>query len=169
VYYSGAIEVQPPLSDAHAKLVEAFVYLEDSEDLRPTPEAIKLSEEPDLPYHGGQMYISEDRSKIEACQGEQRHGLRLWVVHLVKHFFIPQGYTLNGEISWDASDDLEDRGCIYTKDNAIEAVDFLIFEPGPSWEHRHFADEGKKRHRICLPARTTRDALPTSRWRRLMH
>ena len=90
MYYSGTIEVQPPLSDAHAKLVEAFVNLEGSEDLRPTLEAIKSSEEADLPYHGGQMYISEDRSKIEACQGEQRHGLRLWLVHLVKHFFIPQ-------------------------------------------------------------------------------
>ncbi len=44
----------------------------------------------------------------------------------MKHFFIPQGYTLNGEISWDSSDDPEDRGCIYIKDNAIEAVDFLI-------------------------------------------
>src|SRR5258705_1148551 len=107
VYYSGAIEVQPPLSDAHAQLIEAFVNLEDSEDLRPTLEAIKSSEQPDLPYHGGQMYISEDRSKIEACQGEQRHGLRLWLVHLVKHFFIPQAFTLNGEISWDASDDPE--------------------------------------------------------------
>jgi hypothetical protein len=85
--------VQPPLSDAHPKLVEAFVNPEDSEDLRLTLEAIKSSEEPDLPYHGGQMCISEDRSKI-ACQGEQCHGLRLWLVHLVKHFFIPQGYTL---------------------------------------------------------------------------
>jgi len=28
VCYSGAIEVQPPLSDAHAKLVEAFVSLD---------------------------------------------------------------------------------------------------------------------------------------------
>ena len=90
VSYSGAIEVQPPLSDAHAKLVEVCVDLKGSEDLRPTLEAIKSSEEPDLPYHSGQTYISEDSSKIEACQGEQRHGLRLWLVHLVKHFFIPQ-------------------------------------------------------------------------------
>ena len=36
VSYSGAIEVQPPLSDAHAKLVEVCVDLEGSEDLRPT-------------------------------------------------------------------------------------------------------------------------------------
>ena len=126
VSYSGAIEVQPPLSDAHAKLVEVCVDLEGSEDLRPTLEAIKSSKEPDLSYHSGQTYISEDRFKIEACQGEQRHGLRLWLVHLVKHFFIPQGNTLNGEISRDASDDPEDRGCIYIKDNAIEAVDFVI-------------------------------------------
>jgi hypothetical protein len=39
----------------------------------------------------------------------------------------------------------EDRGCIYIKDNAIEAVGFLIFDPGPSWEHHHFADESLKK------------------------
>ena len=63
VSYSGAIEVQPPLSDAHAKLVEVCVDLEGSEDLRPTLEAIKSSEEPDLPYHSGQTYITEDSSR----------------------------------------------------------------------------------------------------------
>jgi hypothetical protein len=26
----------------------------------------------------------------------------------------------------------------------LEAVDFLIFDPGPSWEHHHFADEALK-------------------------
>jgi hypothetical protein len=51
--------------------------------------------------------------------------------------FIPHGYTLNGEISWNASDDSEDCGCIYIKDNAIEAVDLLVFEPEPPWEHNH--------------------------------
>lgn len=55
-----------------------------------------------------------------------------------------QPISPNGEISWDASDDPEDRGRIYIKDNAIEAVDFLIFDPGPSWEHHHFADETLK-------------------------
>jgi hypothetical protein len=34
-------------------------------------ELVESSKEPDLPYHGSQMYISEDRPKIEACQGEQ--------------------------------------------------------------------------------------------------
>jgi hypothetical protein len=43
------------------------------------------------------MCISEDRSKI-ACQGEQCHGLRLWLVHLVKHFFIHRATPSNGEI-----------------------------------------------------------------------
>ena len=38
--------MQPPLSDTHSKLVEAFVNPEDSEVLRPTLEAIKSSEEP---------------------------------------------------------------------------------------------------------------------------
>src|ERR1700716_1573940 len=36
------------------------------------------------------------------------------------------------------------RGRIYIKDNAIETVDFLIFDPRPSWEYHHFADEALK-------------------------
>lgn len=34
--------------------------------------------------------------------------------------------------------------CVHIKDNAIEAVDFLIFDPGPFWEHLHVADDALK-------------------------
>jgi hypothetical protein len=60
------------------------------------------------------MCISEARSKI-ACQGEQCHGLRLWLVHLVKHFFIHRATPSNGEISWDAFEDTEAAGAFTSK------------------------------------------------------
>jgi hypothetical protein len=57
---------------------------------------------------------------------------------------------------------------IYIKHKAIEAVDFLIFDPG-RWEHRHFADEAlNEATQDLLASADDRDALLTSRWRRLM-
>lgn len=144
VYYSGEIDIQPPLSEEHASLVEAVVNMEKTPQTEPIFAAIAASEESDLPYHGGLLEVSEDRSRIEPCEGEQRHGVRLWLIHLLAHLFIPQGYTLNGSITWDASDDPEDRGCVYIKDNVLEAVDYLIFDPGPSWEPNHFTDDAMK-------------------------
>jgi hypothetical protein len=35
-------------------------------------------------------------------------------------------------------------GAFTSRANAIEVVDFLIFDPGPSCEHHHFADEPLK-------------------------
>ena len=39
---------------------------------------------------------------------------------------------------------MEDRGCIFVKDNAVEAVDDVLLNPGPSWSSDHFADERLK-------------------------
>jgi hypothetical protein len=144
VYYTGALEIQPPLTEAHAMLVEALVDMQDNEETQSVLDAIRASDDPDLPYYGGQLYVSADRSKIEARDGEQSPGLRLWLVHLVRHVFIPHGYTLNGEISWDASDDPDDRATIYVKNNALETADHIVFDPGPSWAPNHFVDSSLK-------------------------
>jgi hypothetical protein len=69
--------------------------------------------------------------------------LRLWLVLLVEHFLGPLGYVLNGEVSWNG-DEVEDRGSIFVKDNAVEAVDDVIFNAGPSWSSDHYADERLK-------------------------
>jgi len=145
VYFNGVIEVSPPLTEEHARLVEAVVNLEKTELTKPIFEAIQASPEPDLPYHGGQLYVSEDRTTLHPEEGESRHGLRLWLDQLLTHLFIPNGYVLNGEISWDASDDAEDRGSIYVRNNQHEDVDDVIFQAGPSWAPNHFADEPLKK------------------------
>jgi hypothetical protein len=142
VYFEGIIEVSPPLTEEHARLVEAVVNLEKTELTKPIFDAIHASKAPDLPYHAGQLHVSEDKTKLYPEEGESRHGLRLWLDQLLTHVFIPNGYVLNGEISWTASDDAYDRGWIYIRDNQHEDVDDLIIQPGPLWAPHHFADEG---------------------------
>jgi len=151
-FYSGYLEVHPPLSKEHANIVEDVVNLRESERAKPIFAAIRASDEPDLPYYGGQMYVTEDGSEIRAEEDEQCHGLRLWLVHLLKHFFTIHGYKLNGEIHWDSSDDIDDRGTIYVKDSQIEEAFTVLFDPGPSWQPNHFADEGVKKAIVDLLA-----------------
>lgn len=145
VYYSGYLDVHPPLSKEHAAIVEDVINLRESEHSKPVFGSIRGSDEQDIPYYGGQMYVDEDGATLQLEEDEQRHGLHLWLVLLLKHFFTPQGYTLNGEIQWDCSDDMDDRGTIHVKDNQIEDVFTVLFDPGPSWQPNHFVDDGLKK------------------------
>lgn len=143
VYYRGEIEVNPPLSEEHARIVLAVVNMEETEKTKSVFEAIKTDSEPDLPAYGSQLEVSENRSLLVPEEGESRHGIWTWLRHLLKYFFIPHGYQLEGEITWEA-DDPEDRGSIYVENNHVEVVDYVIFDPGPSWSPNHFADENLK-------------------------
>lgn len=141
VFYSGDVDVQPSLSEAHARVVEDVVNMRETDETRPIFAAIKASPEPDLPGYGSQLVVSEDRSTLYPEEGESRHGLRLWLVLLLEHFFIPQGYILNGEINWDSPEDSEDRGTVYLQNNSLETTDIVFFDPGPSWNPNHYADD----------------------------
>jgi len=152
VFCSGYLDVHPPLTKEHIAIVEDVVNLRETEQSRSIFAAIRASEEPDLPYCGGQIYVTEDGTTLQTEEDDQRHGLRLLLRHLLKHFFPVHGYTLNGEIQWDASDDLYDRGTIYVKDNSIEDVFTVLFDPGPSWQPNHFADESMKKAILDLLA-----------------
>lgn len=143
VYYRGEISITPPLSEEHAASVLAFSRKQHNECTEPIFARIAASEEPDLPGYSDLFDISEDRSMILPYEGESDHGLRRWLVLLAQHFLGPLGYVLNGEVSWDA-DDVEDRGCIFVKDNVVEAVDDVIVNAGPSWSSVHYADERLK-------------------------
>jgi len=78
--------------------------------------------------------------KSRKTESVSRHGIRLWLKLLVRHLFVPLGYTLNGEVSWEGEDH-DDSGGVFIKDNQIEAVDDLIFNAGPSWAPNHYADD----------------------------
>lgn len=140
VYYNGEVRVAPPLTEEHAGLLRALVNFEQTEKTQAIIAAIAASPEPDLPGHAGVLEVSEDREYLLPEEGESRHGIRLWLRLLVQHLFVPLGYTLNGEVLWEGEDH-DDSGGIFIKDNQIEAVDDLIFNPGPSWAPNHYADD----------------------------
>jgi hypothetical protein len=140
VYYSGEVSISPPLSEEDAAVVRAFVSLEPSEETQPIFAAIAASEEPDLPWFGGLLDVSRDRASLVPEEEESRHGVRLWLKLLTEHFLAPKGYVSNGEVLWEGEDS-DDAGCIYVKDNHVEAVDDLTFNAGPSWAPNHHADD----------------------------
>lgn len=139
VYYNGKIEIVPPLTKEHAALVRDFAQGEHTEFTEPIFAAIAASEEPDLPYSCGLFEVSEDRSLLVPEEGESRHGLATWVALLVKHILEPSGYVLNGEVGWSA-EALDDRGCLFVKNNLLEAVEDIVVNPGPSWARESFTD-----------------------------
>jgi hypothetical protein len=143
VYYNGEISVTPALTESDAKVVLAATNLEQTEETREFFAAIAVSPEPDLPYHGGLLDISEDREFIFPEQDESRHGFRMWLKLLIEHYLAPRGYVLEGEVTWEG-EDRDDCGTIFVKDNQVEAVDDLIFNAGPSWAPNHFADDHLK-------------------------
>ena len=144
VYYDGEFEVAPSLTEEDVTLLLAVTNLEKNENTRPIFEAIAASEEPDLPWHGGLITISEGGASISPEEGESRPGFGMWLELLIKYFFTPKGYVLNGDATWTASDDDYDRGSIFIKDNQIEIVDDLIHNAGPSWNPSVYADAAVK-------------------------
>jgi hypothetical protein len=143
VYYNGEIAVTPALTESDAAVLRAAANREDTEETRAIFKAIAASPEPDLPYHAGLLEVSEDREYILPEQDESRHGFRMWLILLIEHYLAPRGYVLNGEVTWE-SEDRDDCGTIFVKDNQVEAVDDLIFNAGPSWAPNHFADDPLK-------------------------
>ena len=139
VYYRGEITISPPLTEEHAAVVATFARKECNQLTKPIFARIAASPGPDLPAYWDLFDISEDRATILPDEDESSHGLRLCLMLLVEHYLAPLGYVLNGEVSWDA-DDVNDRGCIFVKDNLIEDVDDVIVNAGPTWSPDHYAD-----------------------------
>ncbi len=144
VYYRGEITIIPPLTEEHAAAVLGSSRREHNELTEPIFANIAASDEADLPWATELFDIAENRSTILPEEGESRHGLRLWLVLLVEHYLAPLGYVLNGNVSWD-TDDIDDRGSIFIKDNVIEDVFDVVTNSGPSWAPSHYADEELKR------------------------
>jgi hypothetical protein len=164
VYYSGEISVSPPLSEEDAAVVRAFVNSERTESTQSIFAAIADSAEPDLPGYDGLLEVSGDRASLVPEEEESHHGVRLWLKLLAEHFLAPKGYVSNGEVLWEGEDS-DDAGCIYVKDNRVEAIDNLIFNAGPSWAPNHYADDILRQAiRSLLESATTPAARRISPW-----
>lgn len=143
VYYNGEISIAPALIASDAAVLRAATNLKRTEETRAFFEAVAASPEPDLPYYGGLLEISEDGKLILPEQDESRHGFRLWLKLVIEHHLASRGYVLDGEVTWEG-EDRDDSGTIYVKDNQVEAVDDLIFNAGPNWAPNRFADDHLK-------------------------
>lgn len=140
VYYDGEIEIAPALTEEHAAIVRDFAKGDRTDLTEPIFAAIAASDAPDLPYSSGLYEVAEDRSGLIPEQDESRHGLATWLRLLAKHFLAPSGYLMNGEVRW-TTEQSDDRGSIFIKDNQAEIVEDIIVNPGPSWAPERFADE----------------------------
>lgn len=74
----------------------------------------------------------QDGQWLEWDGGEKFYSYTDWLRYLIAHFISPWGSKLNGEIHWQG-EDADDCGIIYCRDNAVDAVDSIITNPGPSW------------------------------------
>ena len=64
-----------------------------------------------------QWIINED-GELEWDGGEKFYEYVEWLEYLIYHFFEPEGYVLNGDISFNGEDD-EDLGIIHVVDNEV--------------------------------------------------
>jgi len=139
VYYDGDLEIAPPLTEEHAAIVRDFAKGDRTELTEPIFAAIAASDEPDLPYSFGLFEVAEGRSGLIPEQDESRHGLSRWLKLLARHFLAPFGYLLNGDVTW-TTEQSDDRGSIFIRDNQVEIVEDIIVNPGPSWAPDRFID-----------------------------
>ena len=64
-----------------------------------------------------QWIINED-NELEWDGGEKFYNYEEWLCYLIHHFFEPEGYVLNGDISFNGEDD-DDLGFIHVVDNKV--------------------------------------------------
>ena len=64
------------------------------------------------------QWIINDNGELAWDGGEKFYEYEEWLRYLIKHFFEPSGYILNGEIGFQG-DDYDDFGIIYVKDNVV--------------------------------------------------
>lgn len=143
--YQGEILVNPPLKKSDARIAITISNQETSEAAHPFLDAISRGKtKEDLPYYGGLLEFSDDGICILPEERESRPGVAAWLDLLIEHFFIPRGYTLNGEITWEDSEDAGDRGVIYVDNNRVEMVWDAILNAGPSWDRHSYMSEKVK-------------------------
>lgn len=65
-----------------------------------------------------QWIPSDDGRLILHDGGEKFYNYIEWIQYLIKHFFKPWGYTLNGEVKW-SGEDREDYGKIVIASNVV--------------------------------------------------
>lgn len=63
---------------------------------------------------------SEDGTYLEWDGAEKFYDYVEWLKYLIRHFFVPWGYTLNGKVHW-RGEEFSDNGRIIVENNAVRA------------------------------------------------
>jgi hypothetical protein len=113
--FSGSFLFDRPLDD------ETRDYLVDFNNER--------HEGREYPGYYCQWTPNEDGTALVWDEGEKFYDYTEWLKYLIEHVFIPRGYVLNGEVSYQG-DDNDDRGLIIAENNEVRTtVDKIISRP----------------------------------------
>lgn len=89
----------------------------------------------DCPWEISDGNDGSTRGAIVPCGWERPYGYVDWLECIAQEILAPRGFTLNGDCWW-VGEEVDDRGTIYVKDNVVEAIDDVIYNPGPSWDRK---------------------------------
>lgn len=64
------------------------------------------------------QWVLDKDGKITWDEGEKFYCYREWIVYLIKHFYKPAGYIVNGRVYWEGEDS-GDFGYISVVDNVV--------------------------------------------------
>ena len=64
------------------------------------------------------QWIIDDNNELVWDGGEKFYNYVEWLEYLIKHFFAPLGYVLNGDITWEGEDS-DDLGTIHVVGNDV--------------------------------------------------
>ncbi len=98
IYYDGELTVTPVLSESDAVIFTAITEHNNQAAVKTYLSAwVKSLESSDVPYFGGLLEISENRSEILPEEGESAGGITAWLPILLEHFFAPRGYAMSAK------------------------------------------------------------------------
>jgi len=104
--FAGTVSFNQPITDELKNFINEF--------------ASERHEEMGMPGYWCQWIINDD-GELEWDGGEKFYAYDDWLNYLIKHFFEPEGYILNGEITFQG-EDADDFGKICVTDNKVELV-----------------------------------------------
>ena len=138
VYYSGDIEITPALTKKDRTFFQSMIGSDPGrKTTRKAVAILETIEEEYSPCFSFPMSLSEDGAKLEALDEEEREGLSVWLAGFIKYFFQPRGYSLEGSATY-SGECSSDHGEIFVKGDAVEIVEDVEANEGPSWAPKPF-------------------------------
>lgn len=79
--------------------------------------------------HRCDWHVNDEGNYLEN-DGEKTYDYVEQLEYLIKDFFAPRGYVLNGEVGWSGEED-EDIGKIFIKNNEVRSVQATVVIKNP--------------------------------------